>query len=307
MSVKFSVIIPLYNKEAEIERTLRSVLAQSVLPHEIVVVDDGSTDRSAAIVESIGSPLIKLIRQANGGECAARNTAMSNAEGTHYALVDADDAWKPNFLEEMKALIEEFPECGLYCSAFDIINTDGRHPSNSPTVRGVVGNFFEESMTRYVAIPSASVIPAEVVARVGGFPEGMKLGGDQFMWVKIAREYSVAYTPLRLTDYYMAASNRSSAIYKAESTPHSFMAFYDPANEPLNEYIARVEMGKAIVISAKGGTKDAAERLQFYAYNRRSRKLWWRLRIMNALPMPLRAWFHSAYTWLAWKIARRGL
>ena len=162
-------------------------------------------------------------------------------------------------------------------------------------------------MTRYVAIPSASVIPAEVVARVGGFPEGMKLGGDQFMWVKIAREYAVAYTPLRLTDYYMAASNRSSAIYKAESTPHSFMSFYDPANEPLNEYIARVELGKAIVISAKGGTKDAAERLHFYAYNRRSRKLWWRLRLMNALPMPLRAWFHSAYSWLAWKIARRGL
>lgn len=307
MNVKFSVIIPLYNKEAEIERTLRSVLAQSVLPHEIVVVDDGSTDRSAAIVESIGSPLIKLVRQANAGECAARNTAMNKAEGTHYALVDADDVWKPNFLEEMKALIEEFPECGLYCSAFDIINTDGRHPSNSPTWRGVVSNFFEESMTRYIAIPSASVIPAEVVARVGGFPEGMKLGGDQFMWVKIAREYAVAYTPLRLTDYYMAASNRSSAIYKAESTPHSFMSFYDPANEPLNEYIARVELGKAIVISAKGGTKDAAERLQFYAYNRRSRKLWWRLRLMNALPMPLRAWFHSAYSWLAWKIARRGL
>ena len=307
MNVKFSVIIPLYNKEAEIERTLRSVLAQSVLPHEIVVVDDGSTDRSAAIVESIDSPLIRLVRQANAGECAARNTAMSKAEGTHYALVDADDVWKPNFLEEMKALIEEFPECGLYCSAFDIINTDGRHPSNSPTWRGVVSNFFEESMTRYVAIPSASVIPAEVVARVGGFPEGMKLGGDQFMWVKIAREYAVAYTPLQLTDYYMAASNRSSAIYKAESTPHSFMSFYDPANEPLNEYIARVELGKAIVISAKGGTKDAAERLQFYAYNRRSRKLWWRLRLMNALPMPLRAWVHSADSWLAWKIARRGL
>lgn len=307
MNVRFSVIIPLYNKEAEIERTVRSVLAQTVQPHEIVVVDDGSTDRSAAIVESIASPLVRLIRQSNAGECAARNTAMAHATGTHYALVDADDAWKPTFLEEMSGLMEEFPECGLYCSAFDIINTDGRHPSNSPTERGVVENFFEQSMTRYVAIPSASVIPAEVVAHVGGFPEGMKLGGDQFMWVKIARAYRVAYTPLRLTDYYMAASNRSSAIYRAESTPHSFESFFDPANPALNEYIARVELGKAIVISAKGGSEDAARRLRFYAYTRGSRKLWWRLRVMNALPMPLRAWCHSAYTWLAWKIARRGL
>ena len=149
MNVKFSVIIPLYNKEAEIERTLRSVLAQSVLPHEIVVVDDGSTDRSAAIVESIGSPLIRLVRQANAGECAARNTAMNKAEGTHYALVDADDVWKPNFLEEMKALIEEFPECGLYCSAFDIINTDGRHPSNSPTWWGAQPEYLPSGSRGY--------------------------------------------------------------------------------------------------------------------------------------------------------------
>ena len=306
MNVKFSVIIPLYNKEAEIERTLRSVLAQTFQPYEIVVVDDGSTDGSADIVRSIDSPLIRLVSQTNGGECAARNRAMAEATGTHYALIDADDVWKPEFLQRMAELIEEFPTCGLYCSAFDIINTDGRHPSNSPVERGVVEDFFAESMRRYVAIPSASVIPAEVVERVGGFPVGMKLGGDQYMWVKIARDYKVCYTPLRLTDYYMAASNRSSAIYRAEQTPHSFEEFYDASRPTLNEYIARVELGKAIVISAKGGREDAARRLRFYAYNRGSRKLWWRLRVMNMLPMPLRAWFHSAYTYLAWKIARRG-
>ena len=307
MSVKFSVIIPLYNKAAEIERTLRSVLAQTKQPYEIVVVDDGSTDNSAEIVRAISSPLIKLICQENGGECAARNRAMSEASGTHYALIDADDVWKPDFLAEMAALIEEYPSCGLYRSAFDIINTDGRHPSNSPSERGVIEDFFAESMTRYVAIPSASVIPAEVVERVGGFPVGMRLGGDQYMWVKIAREYKVCYTPLRLTDYYMAASNRSSAIYCAENTPYSFEVFYDEARPSLNEYIARVELGKAIVISAKGGREDAARRLRFYAYNRQSRKLWWRLRIMNALPTTLRRWFHTTYTYLAWKIARRGL
>ncbi len=307
MNIKFSVIIPLYNKEAEIERTLRSVLAQTTPPHEIVVVDDGSTDSSAEIVRAMSSPLIRLISQPNAGECAARNSAMHNATGTHYALVDADDCWKPDFLEQMTRLIEHYPDCGLYCSAFDIINTDGRTPSRSPESEGIVEDFFAKSMTHYVAIPSASVIPAEVIDAVGGFPEGMKLGGDQYMWVKIARDYKVCYTPLRLTDYYMAASNRSSAIYRAESTPYSFKEFYDKNRPTLNEYIARVELGKAIVISAKGGTADAADRLNFYAYNRGSRKLWWRLRVMNAMPMPLRAWFHTAYTWLAWKIAKRGL
>ncbi len=101
----FSVIIPLYNKEAEIGRALRSVLAQTLRPLEIVVVDDGSTDGGAAVVESIiaehiiagsagsagssGSsgqtPPIKLIRQPNAGETAARNRAMAEATGTHFA------------------------------------------------------------------------------------------------------------------------------------------------------------------------------------------------------------------------------
>ena len=76
-----SVIIPLYNKASEIAITLHTVLAQSLQPHEIIVVDDGSTDGSAEIVESFGSPLVRLIRQENRGVSAARNRAMREATG----------------------------------------------------------------------------------------------------------------------------------------------------------------------------------------------------------------------------------
>ena len=92
-SATISVIIPLYNKQREIGDTLRSVLAQTLQPAEIVVVDDGSTDGSAEIVRGIASPLVKLVTQANAGVCAARNRAIAESTGDLIALLDADDTW----------------------------------------------------------------------------------------------------------------------------------------------------------------------------------------------------------------------
>jgi glycosyltransferase involved in cell wall biosynthesis len=338
MSAEFSVIIPLYNKEAEVERTLRSVLAQTLPPMEIVVVDDGSTDGSAAVVEKIVAeaartstastasanfpasttiPAIRLIRQKNAGETAARNRAMAEASradetavapANHYfALIDADDEWRPGFLAEVAALIDEFPGAGLYSTGFDIVNTDGEHPAHTLQTRGMVGNFFRDSMSAYVSIPSASVIPRRVVEAVGGFPEGMRLGGDQYMWTTIARRFPVCFSPARLVRYYMAASNRSAAIYKPEATAYSFEDFYEPGQDDLNEFIARVALGKAIVISAKGGTADGRRAERFFAYNRLSRRLWWRLWVLNRLPAAWRPALHALYTDLAWRLAKKGL
>ena len=101
---RISVIIPLYNKVREIERTLRSVLRQSVLPLEVIVVDDGSTDGSAEVVESLGSPIVKLIKQKNAGVSAARNRAMELAQGEWVALLDGDDWWEDGYLENVERM-----------------------------------------------------------------------------------------------------------------------------------------------------------------------------------------------------------
>lgn len=86
-----SVVIPLYNKELIIKKTLNSVLSQDYSDFEVVVVDDGSTDNSVAIVESIGDPCIRLIKQENGGPSKARNTGVKNAKGEWVLFLDADD------------------------------------------------------------------------------------------------------------------------------------------------------------------------------------------------------------------------
>ena len=124
MSADFSVVIPLYNKEREVARAVRSALAQTLPPREVIVVDDGSTDGGAAVVEALaaheGRGLVRLVRQRNGGVCAARNRGIAEARGSHVALLDADDAWREGFLAEIASLTDEWPDCGLYCTAFDI-------------------------------------------------------------------------------------------------------------------------------------------------------------------------------------------
>ena len=95
----FSVIIPAYNAEAFIRNSICSVLAQTVEDFEIVVVDDGSIDHTAAKIKSIDDFRIRYIYQENAGVSAARNTGIQNARGEYICFLDADDLWKQNHLE----------------------------------------------------------------------------------------------------------------------------------------------------------------------------------------------------------------
>lgn len=304
----FSVIIPLYNKECEIEGTIRSVLSQTRLPDEIVVVDDGSTDRSAGIVQRIGSPLIRLVAQPNAGECAARNRAIAEARGEYLALIDADDEWEPGFLAEIEAMIGEFPGCGLYCTGFSVVSHDGVFPARGLDRRGVVGNFFRDSAHRYIAIPSASCIPREVIDTVGGFPEGMKMAGDLYMWIKIARRYRVCYSPERLARYSKVASNRSATSYTPERTAYSFEELYDPsAPEEEREFIARAALGKALIQSVKGGTEEARRAARVFGWTKVYRRTLRKVRLLNRLPVRWRGPLLDLYNAAAWRLARKGL
>ena len=304
----FSVIIPLYNKECEIEGTIRSVLSQTRLPDEIVVVDDGSTDRSAGIVQRIDSPLIRLVAQPNAGECAARNRAIAEARGEYLALIDADDEWEPGFLAEIEAMIGEFPGCGLYCTGFSVVSHDGLFPARGLDCRGVVGNFFRDSAHRYIAIPSASCIPREVIDTVGGFPEGMKMAGDLYMWIKIARRYRVCYSPERLARYSKVASNRSATSYTPERTAYSFEELYDPAApEEEREFIARAALGKALIQSVKGGTEEARRAARVFGWTKVYRRTLRKVRLLNRLPVRWRGPLLDLYNAVAWRLARKGL
>ena len=310
-SVDISVIIPLYNKERTVAAALRSAAAQSDPAQEIIVVDDGSTDGSAAEVERFmrenAEVPIKFVRQENAGVSAARNRAMTEASGEFVALLDADDSWTPDHLAQIRRVINEYPDCGIYASGFSVWDGSALTDGDTPRSEGIV-DFFAESLVRYVVIPSAAVLRRQTALEEGGFPAGMRMGEDQYLWTKMARRAPVCFSPARTTIYSREADNRSAAIYRAEQTRFSFEELYDPAaSDASNEYIARVALGKALVQSAKGGTEDAARAIRFFAYTRRNRRALRKVRFINALPVAWRRPVLNIYNFLAWKIARKGL
>ncbi len=308
-AIEFSVVIPLYNKEREIAATLASVLAQTRQPQEIIVVDDGSTDRSAAIVAACASPLIRLVRQANAGVSVARNRGAELAEAPYVAFLDGDDRWQPNYLERMAALIAAWPGCGAYCAAFDIESNGRICPSRHPDREGIVKDFFRQAMTGYICQPSATVIPRTVLLATGGFPAGMKLGEDLHLWIRLATDYPICFTPEPLVRYNRTASNRSTGIYTPEQTAHSFEELYRPeeGNSYRNEYIARCAIGKALTLSAKGDTDFGRRTERIFSYTRLYRRGWRKLYLLNRIPPRLRPALHDFYNRMAWLLARKGL
>lgn len=307
MNADLTVVIPLYNKEAEIARALRSVLRQSVAPREIIVVDDGSTDRSATVVEAFRHPLVRLIRQENRGVSAARNRAIREARTEWVALLDGDDEWEPDYLKEIARLIARYPGCGAYATGFKVRTGSRLTPGDTPQREGIV-DFFAESLHRYVLIPSTATLRRERVLRLGGFPEGMRMGEDQFLWTLMARSAPVCFSPAPLAVYSRTASNRSASIYRPEQCAHTLEELCDPsASDDSNEYVARAALGKALIVSSHGGTAEAARTLAAFGWTRRNRRTLRKLRLLNRLPAGWRRPLLNLYNRLAWLLARKGL
>ena len=202
-----SIIIPLYNKEASIATALRGVLAQTYQDFEVVVVDDGSTDGGAAVVETFTDPRIRLIRQENGGVSVARNRGIAEARGEHVAFLDADDEWMPEFLEEIAALIAEYPECKARATNY-IFNSNG---VKSPTIlrkipftgeRGVLTNYFEVASCSHPPMwTSAVCIDRDLLQEIGGFPIGVKSGEDLLVWARTAVRTQWAFSMKAMAQY----------------------------------------------------------------------------------------------------------
>ena len=210
-----SVVIPLHNKASHIARALDSVLAQSVQPSEIIVVEDGSTDNSADVVARYEDKRIRLIRQSNQGVSAARNRGVSEARTDLIAFLDADDEWKPAFLREIQRLRNNFPNCGMYATSGIRIGKDLRvsYPDlggapPAPWI-GILPSFFGAFKGGWPFYPSSCTVPKHVLDEVGGFPRGVRVAEDVDCWVRIALRYRIAFSSARLIVKHQEAANRS--------------------------------------------------------------------------------------------------
>lgn len=197
-----SVIIPAYNGERFIRAAIESVQAQTLPVSEIIVVDDGSTDRTAEIAESLGAV---VIRQPNGGVSAARNVGIRAATQPWIALLDADDLWEPEKIELQWAAIEQYPDVALVYSGL----TPFLNPSCSPRLRQVFSKFtpitwpaLSECVAYYAEVPEdflggeVARCPSTVMARrdvlinVGLFDETLQFYEDYECFLRVLARHS---------------------------------------------------------------------------------------------------------------------
>jgi len=199
MSPYFSIIIPLFNKENEIVNTLKSVLDQSFQDFEIVLVNDGSTDQSLFKAQSIKDERIYIFSTENKGVSHARNFGIKMAKADYIALLDADDIWFNHHLIDLKNLIEHFPNCGMYCKAYEKDyfrkhTVDAKFYNLPNGFRGIVPDYFENSLVDSIGWTSALAIPQSTLETVGNFDETILSGQDTDLWIRIAVQLPVAFS-----------------------------------------------------------------------------------------------------------------
>lgn len=196
----FSVIIPLYNKEKYVLKTITSVLQQSFQNFDIVIVDDGSTDQSLAIVKSLNNDKITVIQQENQGASIARNTAIAASNGSYIATLDADDIWDKNHLLELKKCINTCPEAVLFCTNYNIKRHDGFITKSKFNFEYdnsclIINDFFKANIINFIPTSSSVAFKKQDFLKVNGYNTKLRTGQDIDLWIKFGLIGKIAFNP----------------------------------------------------------------------------------------------------------------
>jgi glycosyltransferase involved in cell wall biosynthesis len=200
---RISAIIPVYNCAKYVGKSIESVLAQTYRPHEIIVVDDGSTDGTReALKPYLGS--IIYIYQQNAGEPTARNTGIRRSGGEFIAFLDADDLWVPEKLQLQMDCFAAHPECGLVYADMTTFNETGILVESVRASRSRVyrSGWIFPHVFRETLFGSGSVVfRKDCCEKVGYFDESFLIGSDYEFWLRMARHFEFGYVDKPLLMY----------------------------------------------------------------------------------------------------------
>lgn len=207
-----SIVMPLYNKENDVMRSIDSVFSQTFDNFELIVVNDGSTDNSLDVVRTVKDERVRIINQDNYGVSAARNNGILVSRSNLIAFIDADDEWMPTFLRTILKLKTNFPDCSVFATSYLFRECDG--VTKKPIIRGLPAPPWEGKITDYFSVAansdpplwtSAVVVGKREIVSIGLFPEGVTNGEDLLTWAKLAYNYEIAYTTLHEAVYCLRA------------------------------------------------------------------------------------------------------
>lgn len=209
-----SVIIPVYQGEAMIVDAVKSALNQTFTSLEVIVVNDGSTDNTLAVLSSVQDSRLRVIEQSNQGVAAARNLGVAESLGDYLAFLDADDRWSPDKLAaELSVLKKQSDEVAIVYSWYYGVDDDNRLINQSPKFKNS-GNLYQVLLeNESVMLPSTTLMHRQVFERIGGFQQSC-YHEDRAFFIRACREFPAYPTQQRLVYYRQSMDGRCRKVLK---------------------------------------------------------------------------------------------
>lgn len=252
----FTVIIPLYNKEKYIENAIKSVLNQTFTDFELVIIDDFSSDKSAAIAATFESEKVQLIyHEKNCGLSASRNTGIKKANSNYITFLDADDIWKPAFLESIYQLIQIYPEARIFGTNYEEVWDDViKNPCNGSEIlpKDFTGyiNFFKINIKQGIYNHGSVCFHKEVFEKVGFYNEKINFSEDLDFNIRANYNFKLAYTNSVQMRYFMQTENQLTQSSLLNKTIPDFDSYENWAktNSDIKKYLdfERYVLGKRL-------------------------------------------------------------
>lgn len=220
-----SVVIPVYNAERFVAAAIDSVLKQTYPSTELIVVDDGSTDTTAAVVRSYGER-VRYIFQSNARQAAARNRGIAEARGELIAFLDADDTWREDKLEKQVAVLDQAPDLGLVYCSLEVV--DRHHRSIGQTRVRLRGHCLPGVLLGRSAggLGSTALVPRRVLEEVGTFDVELPPCEDTDLFWRIAARYPIDYVDELLVHYRVHPDNSHANL---ERMTRAWLLLYSKA------------------------------------------------------------------------------
>jgi glycosyltransferase involved in cell wall biosynthesis len=214
MQKDISIVIPLYNKEKYIQRTLDSVLNQTFQNFECIIIDS-SNDGSTNLVKQYTDFRIVHVIRGRTKAAQARNLGVQIAQSDFIAFLDADDEWQSDHLETLLNIRKKYPDAGLFSTSYVKLKQNGIPMVMlfvgipKPPWEGYLSNYLRICSRGDEPVNSSSIaVPMDIFNAMKGFPEDLEYGEDQYLWGKIALSFPIAYSWNGLTIYHTEASDR---------------------------------------------------------------------------------------------------
>lgn len=235
-----SVVIPVYNGEKTIEKTIESVFNQTFTDFELIIINDGSQDGTLEVISKITDSRLQVFSYENSGVTVSRNRGIEKASGEFIAFLDADDLWTPDKLQAQLQALQENPEAAVAYSWTDWIDEAGEflRPGSHITANGDV--YRKLLLINFLDNGSNPLIRKQALLEVGGFDELLPPAEDWDMWLRLAAKYHFVGVPSPQVLYRFSTSSASSNVLRLESSClrviEKAFARTDESLQPLKKY-----------------------------------------------------------------------